>query len=239
MATIKVDKTRDYTVMSNYHFKEKKMSLKAKGLLSMMLSLPDTWDYSIAGLVKLSKDGKDSVMAGLAELEKFGYLTRERKTNEKGQFSGIEYTIYEKPQLDNPIVEKEKADKANAADPQQLSKKGIKSSSKEEDTKESNTEDFEQVIASYVPYESLKDYYRNYIKMRESIGAPLTASGLLTLIQRCHRLTGHNINKQRIMLETATINGWKNVYSPHGEDTPSYVKENTIYNKLYDFYENS
>lgn len=238
MSKVLVEKTKNYTVMSNNHFKEQKMSLKAKGLLSMMLSLPDTWDYSVSGLVKLSKDGKDSVMAALAELEKFGYLKRERKTNEKGQFAGIDYTVYEEPQRENPISEKQHEENQNSENPQQLSTKGIKSSSKEEDTKELNTEEFEQVIASYVPYESLKDYYRNYIKMRDSIGSPLTTSGLYTLIQRCHRLTGHNINKQRIMLETATINGWKNVYAPNGEDTPSYVKENSIYSKLYDFYNN-
>ena len=236
MSKVKVAKTSNYTVMSNFHFKEKKMSLKAKGLLSMMLSLPDTWDYSISGLVKLSKDGKDSVMAALAELEKFGYLKRERTTNSQGRFTGVEYTIYEEPQTDIPIAEKQNEDKPNAGDQRQLSNNLINSSSKEEDNKELNTEEFEQIIADNVPYESLKDYYRNYIKMREAIGSPLTTSGLVTLIQRCHRLTGYNINKQRIMLETATINGWKNVYSPDGEDTPSYVKENTIYNKLYDFY---
>ena len=88
--------------MSNYHFKEKKMSLKAKGLLSLMLSLPDDWNYSISGLVTLSKDGKDSVMSALGELEEFGYLTRVRLTNSKGQFSGVEYNIYEEPQRENP-----------------------------------------------------------------------------------------------------------------------------------------
>ena len=71
-----VHKTSDYTVMSNTHFKEKEMTLRAKGLLSLMLSLPDDWDYSIAGLCTLSKDGKDSVMNALLELEEFGYLVR-------------------------------------------------------------------------------------------------------------------------------------------------------------------
>lgn len=236
MAVMRVHKSKDYTVMSNFHFKEKKMSLKAKGLLSLMLSLPDTWDYSIAGLTVLSKDGKDSVMSALAELEKFGYLRRTQVTNSKGQFAGIDYDIYEQPQTDNPVAENQKQENSNEEKPRQLSKKGIKSSSKEEDTKETNTNDFEQIIASHVPYESLKEYYKNYIEMRESIGSPLTPTGLITLIQRCHRLTGYNINKQRIMLETATINGWKNVYSPNGEDSPNFVKENTIYNKLYDFY---
>jgi hypothetical protein len=76
-----------------------------------MLSLPDTWDYSVSGLVKLSKDGKDSVMSALAELEKFGYLVRKRITNNKGQFAGIEYNIYEEPQPQNPIEENPTLDK--------------------------------------------------------------------------------------------------------------------------------
>lgn len=237
MAVVRVNKTKNYTIMSNNHFRERKMSLKAKGLLSLMLSLPDDWDYSISGLVTLSKDGKDSVMSALSELEKFGYLRRNQVTNSKGQFAGVDYDIFEEPQPQIPISENSHEGNANEEKPRQLSTKLTKSSSKEEDIKESNTKDFEQIISSRVPYESLRDYYRNYIKMRESIGYPLTTSGLETLIQRCHRLTGYNINKQRIMLEAATINGWKNVYSPDGEDAPSYVKENTIYNKLYSFYE--
>ena len=68
MTVFRVHKNENYTVLSNYHFKEKEMSLKAKGLLSLMLSLPDAWDYSAAGLVKLSKDGKDSVNGALKEL---------------------------------------------------------------------------------------------------------------------------------------------------------------------------
>ena len=125
MSKVRVHKNGNFTVMSNFHFKEKKMSLKAKGLLSLMLSLPDTWNYSISGLVTLSKDGKDSVMSALAELEKFGYLERERMTNSKGQFSGIEYNIYEEPQQKKPIEEKpildnEKAEKPTSENREQL-----------------------------------------------------------------------------------------------------------------------
>lgn len=105
MAVMRVHKNANYTVMSNYHFKEKKMSLKAKGLLSLMLSLPNDWDYSIAGLATLSKDGKDSVMGALKELEQFGYLTRTRLTNEKGQFDGYDYDIYEEPISTKPYSE--------------------------------------------------------------------------------------------------------------------------------------
>ena len=131
MAVIRINKTADYTVMSNTHFKEKEMSLKAKGLLSLMLSLPDNWDYSISGLVALSKDGKDSVMNTLNELEQFGYLLRTKKTDEKGRFVGYDYDIFENPQTVQP-----NAEKPNTANPQQLNTN--KSNTKKSNTNEIN-----------------------------------------------------------------------------------------------------
>ena len=98
MSVFRVYKTKNFTVMSNYHFEERQMTLKAKGLLSLMLSLPDDWNYSVSGLVALSKDGKDSVITALAELQKFGYLVRKQLYDAKGQFNGVEYHIYEQPQ---------------------------------------------------------------------------------------------------------------------------------------------
>lgn len=120
MAVARVHKSKDYTVMSNTHFREKEMSLKAKGLLSLMLSLPDEWDYSIAGLVTLSKDGKDSVMNALKELEDFGYLRRTKLINSKGQFEGYDYDIFESPQTDTPQQVKPYAEKPNTEKPLQL-----------------------------------------------------------------------------------------------------------------------
>ena len=100
MAIIKVNKTKNYTTISNFHLREKDMSLKAKGLLSLMLSLPEDWDYSVGGLAKLSKDGKDSVTNTLIELERFGYVKRTQCLNDKNQFDGYDYDIYEKPQFE-------------------------------------------------------------------------------------------------------------------------------------------
>lgn len=111
MSVFRINKTSDYTVMSNYHLREKNMSLKAKGLLSIMLSLPNDWDYSINGLATLSKDGKDSVMGALNELEEFGYLVRSRTINEKGQFLGYDYDIYENPYTENPNTVKPNTEK--------------------------------------------------------------------------------------------------------------------------------
>ena len=97
MSVIRVNKTANYTVMSNHCFKEKDMSLKAKGLLSLMLSLPEDWDYSIGGLATLSRDGKDSVMNALKELEEHKYLKRIKKVDDKNQFAGYDYEVFEKP----------------------------------------------------------------------------------------------------------------------------------------------
>lgn len=104
MSVIRIHKTKDYTVMSNTHFKDKSLSLKAKGLLSLMLSLPEDWDYSIEGLSTLSSDGRTAVRTALNELEEHGYLQRER-TYTNGKISDIEYHIYECPQAEKLNVE--------------------------------------------------------------------------------------------------------------------------------------
>lgn len=236
MSIIRVNKTGNYTVLSNFHFKEKAMSLKSKGLLSLMLSLPDDWNYSIAGLVSLSKDGKDSVMAALAELEKFGYLTRHRTTNSKGQFSGVEYNIFEQPQPKDPVAEKQNEENQNAEKPPQLRTKFIKSSSKEEDTKLLNTyeisPEMEVLLFRLVHNDSIRDLYKDYIRMREEIEAPMTERGLEMLVHRCERLSGMNVRKQKLLLEAAIINNWKNVYHPKGNE----VKEEVM-RELKSFYD--
>ena len=94
---VRVVKTKDYTVMSNTHLKCKELSLKAKGLMSICLSLPDNWNYSISGLVALSSDGRDSVMRALKDLQEYGFLITTKEHNEKGHFKTI-YTFYETPQ---------------------------------------------------------------------------------------------------------------------------------------------
>ena len=98
MAVFRIEKTRDYTVMANHHLRNTELSLKAKGLLSLMLSLPEEWDYTTKGLARICKDGVDSICAGVRELEEHGYVVRERIRNPNGQLGAIEYTILEQPQ---------------------------------------------------------------------------------------------------------------------------------------------
>ena len=101
MQVFRVEKNKNYTTMSNYHLRDKKLSYKAKGLLSFMLSLPNTWDYSMNGLVSVSKENIGSIRTILHELEENRYLIRSRYQNNKGQFQ-YEYSIYEHPYTENP-----------------------------------------------------------------------------------------------------------------------------------------
>ena len=97
MTVFRVEKTKDFTVMSNHYLRNKALSLKAKGLLSLMLSLPEDWDYTTKGLAQICKEGVDSISTALKELEKHGYLTRHRIRYKNGQLGDVEYTIHERP----------------------------------------------------------------------------------------------------------------------------------------------
>ena len=98
MAVFRVERTRDYTVMSNFHLKDMNLSLKAKGLLSMMLSLPETWNYTTRGLAAICKEGVDAIGSAVRELEAAGYIVRRLLRGEGGRIADTEYVIYEQPQ---------------------------------------------------------------------------------------------------------------------------------------------
>lgn len=120
MPVFRVQKNENYTTMCNYHLRDKSLSLKAKGLLSMFLSLPDSWHYSVRGLVAISKENRSSIMSGLKELEAAGYLVRNQRRDSSGRMADIEYIISELPTVspwsenpttDNPTSEKPTAEK--------------------------------------------------------------------------------------------------------------------------------
>ena len=102
MAIFRIERTRDYTVMSNHHLRNGKLSLKAKGLLSMMLSLPEDWNYTTRGLAKICKEGVDAIGGALRELEAAGYIVRHQMRDRQGRISDTEYVIYEQPQPKAP-----------------------------------------------------------------------------------------------------------------------------------------
>ena len=101
MAVFRIERTRDYTVMSNHHLRNANLSLKAKGLLSMMLSLPEDWNYTTRGLAKICKEGVDAIGAALRELEGAGYIVRHQRRDKSGRITDTEYVIYEQPHHGN------------------------------------------------------------------------------------------------------------------------------------------
>lgn len=116
MAVFRINKTRDYTVMSNHHLKDKSLSLKSKGLLSMMLSLPEEWNYTTRGLATICKEGVDSIGTALKELEKAGYIKRNRLRDSHGKITDTEYIIFEQPQRQD-ISEPQNTDLPNTDKP--------------------------------------------------------------------------------------------------------------------------
>lgn len=105
MSVFRIERTKDYTVMSNCHLRDKRLSLKAKGLLSQMLSLPEDWDYTLSGLAYINREKIDAIRQAIKELEAAGYIIRSRKRDEKGRLQGSDYVIYEKPVSDLPALE--------------------------------------------------------------------------------------------------------------------------------------
>ena len=134
MAVFRVEKNRGYTVMSNHHLRNKDLSLKAKGLLSQMLSLPEDWDFTLKGLSLINREQIDAIRAAVRELEQAGYIVRSRERDSQGRLRGADYIIYEQPQpvpdsptlenptLDNPTQEKPTLEKPTLENPTQLNK---------------------------------------------------------------------------------------------------------------------
>ena len=255
MAVIRVQKTQNYTVMSNHHLRNKEMSLKAKGLMSLMLSLPPKWDYSIGGLVAICKESHTSIRSALKELEQNRYLVRERKNNEKGYFT-YEYTLYEVPlphtekqHTDSVNVENQDTEEVYAEDDRQLNTDlfntdELKKDEVKKDTttttrpkakiKKNRIGSYDEILNSLVTNNDLRELYKDFIESREAMGAPITRQGLKVLIDRCEKLSEHNIRIQKLLLETALVNGWKNVFLP-SETHKTEAKQEAM-NELREFY---
>ena len=122
MSVFRIEKNKNYTVMSNHHLRNKELSLKSKGLLSLMLSLPEEWDYTLKGLSIICKEGIDAIRVSIIELEKQGYIERRRNRNTKGQLTNTEYVIHESPITVTPKSEKPMLEKPTLENPTQINK---------------------------------------------------------------------------------------------------------------------
>ena len=162
MAVFRIERTRDYTVMSNHHLRNANLSLKAKGLLSMMLSLPEDWNYTTRGLAKICKEGVDAIGAALRELEAAGYIVRHKLRDSQGRISDTEYVIYEQPQLrkpdtDSPDTENPYMDKPDTEKPAELNIE--KSNTQKSSTHGSSTDSipFREPAAAQLPERKGRD----------------------------------------------------------------------------------
>ena len=172
MAVFRVERTRDYTVMCNHHLKDSGLSLKAKGLLSMMLSLPDEWNYSTRGLAAICKEGVDAIGKALKELEQAGYIVRRQLRGADGRICDTEYTIYEQPRspdtalpdTENPYLEIPDMEQPDTDNPAQLNTK--KSNTKKSNTNLSSTHSF---FPSAPEPDGLTDGLDKRVEIREQI----------------------------------------------------------------------
>ena len=131
MAVFRIEKNKNCTVMANYHLRDISLSLKAKGLLSLMLSLPEDWDYTLQGLARINRESIDAIRQAIRELEQAGYIQRSRERDEKGRLRGADYVIFELPQpvpasvsptLENPTLENPTQENPTLENPMQLNK---------------------------------------------------------------------------------------------------------------------
>lgn len=225
MSTIRVEKNRNYTVLHNEFLRNKELSLKAKGLLAMILSLPDDWNYNIRGLVSLCKESLTSVRSSLKELEEHGYVIITKRNDNKGRFV-YDYTIYEVPVTENTALVNQHVEKQSTENVNLLNKE-------KESTKEVSTNELNLYIQEHA-YAATWSLFNDYLEMRKEIGAPLTMRGLKMLLTRVEKLSDNNINVQRLMLENAIQNQWKNVYRPKDQEIEAANK--ALKNELKSFY---
>ena len=232
MAVFRVERTGDYTVMSNFHLKDKRLSLKAKGLLSQMLSLPDDWDYTLSGLSYINRESKDAIRSAVNELETAGYIRRRQTTDASGKFAANEYTIFErpiegepmldKPSSENPITVNPSAVNPLPENPTQLNTK--KSSNQGLNTDLSNTEVSNPIQSN--PYE-------DELQAADGMGTDTRSSReiyreiILENIEYRHLVQNNQIDRERldelVELIVDTVCSARKTIRIAGDDYPAEV----------------
>ena len=239
-----MNKTKNYTVMSNEHLKDKRLSLKAKGLLSVMLSLPDTWDYSISGLVAICKESETAVKSTLNELKSCGYLVVTKKMPNETESGRIEYVydIFEKAQTEKQGVEKQGVEKQGVENlgVENLGVENVRQlSTKESSTDKSNTDEsstnkkkerkragYDEIIASYTENGELRSALVEFVKMRKMMKKPLTNKGLSLLLTSKKGLDGlaSNDAEKIDVVQQSIMRGWLGFFPLKDMD----AKRNTV-----------
>lgn len=206
-----------YTTINNCVLQDPNLSLKAKGLYAFMWSLPDTWDYSVSGLTKVLKEGRDAINEALKELEREGYLVRSI-LRKGGKFTDMDYTLNAVPDpFRKPIEEKETAHRE---------KRGVKNFLTKTDIESRIQESFTE--------ESLRSSFRDFLAMRVNIKKPISTSGALTrMINRLKKLSEGDESLADKILDQSIRNNWQDIY-PLKEGYSSKGTGSKITSKEYD-----
>lgn len=223
MAVIRVNNTKGFTVTSNYHFQDKEISLKAKGLLGLMLSLPSNWDYSVNGLVAIVKENKAAVQTALKELEEHKYLKRTRVQDETGRFDYI-YDIYEKPYDKLPCTENRCTDIQCTEVQRTENQPQIntnKQNTNKQNTKELNTNEYKEknikkesvnsVISEYTENKDLQDALHGFVEMRTKARKPLTVRAMKLSLNVLDDLAVDDVTKIAIVNQSI-VHTWSTFY---------------------------
>ena len=202
MSVVRINKTKDYTVMSNHHFKNKRLSLKAKGLLSQMLSLPDNWDYTIAGLCAINKENETAIKSALDELKECGYLVVSKLMPNQTDSGRIEYVydIYEQP-IEKQGIENLPLEIQPVEKQRQLNIKELK-------TKKLNTKD---IITNYTNDVELIEALEGFNDMRKSIKKPLTERAWKIIFSKLDSIATDSSGKIAV-LNQSIEHSWQSVY---------------------------
>ena len=225
MAVFRVEKTRDYTVMANHHLRNTTLSLKAKGLLSLMLSLPDDWDYTLKGLARICRDGVDSIAAAVKELEDAGYVIRERVRDNKGHVGEMEYTIMEQPSPKRDFPVQENPVQGNPVQEKPEQEKRPQLNTKESNTKISNIQESNPIPSNHTQTDDRmgtdemmkRAQYRELLK--ENIEYDILAEN--------HRLDRERID-ELLELMTDTVCTRRKTLRIAGDDYPAEVVKSRL-----------
>lgn len=222
MSVIRTIKNENYTTMCNTHLRDKNLSLKAKGLLSMMLSLPDKWHYSVKGLEGICKESKNTINSVLNELEDNNYLVRRRRYC-NGKISEWEYIIFENNENhDEELLHLKNEDIENEdIEIQDIENRDVYKITKELNTKELNTNEYKEknikkesvnsVIAEYTENKDLQDALHDFVDMRTKVRKPLTVRAMKLSLNELDKLAVDDVTKIAIVNQSI-VHSWLTFY---------------------------
>lgn len=221
MAVFRVEKTKDYTLMSNYHLRDKNLTLKAKGLLSWMLSNTDDWDYTVAGIVSVMKENRDAINSALCELEDYGYLTRQRVRDNTGKFTDVEYLITEKPITENPLLENPQQINTNIN--KELKEKNTLSTKEEQAPETKSYRNYGEIYRDSINSEIREplETFINSLKAKHNYTPKITT--VAKFADNLREYSSNNTELAKRIVQQSIDNNWKALYKLKGRHNSDAV----------------